>query len=160
MMRLSAKKVTMQEYPHHYIAAAAAGPEGEVNTTSGNLEPIAITSPPEFGGPEGRWSPETLLVAAVADCFILTFRAIARGSRFDWIDLDCKAEGILDRVEGVTRFTGFKLRAVLRVAPGASEEKALRLMHKAEHVCLITRSMICPTELEAMVEELSDERAA
>jgi organic hydroperoxide reductase OsmC/OhrA len=31
----------------------------------------------QLGGPGGQWSPETLLVAAAAECFILTFRAVA-----------------------------------------------------------------------------------
>ena len=39
----------------------------------------------------------TLLIAAVADCFILTFRAVARASRFEWISLGCTVDGVLDR---------------------------------------------------------------
>ncbi|HET6591531.1 MAG TPA: OsmC family protein, partial [Xanthomonadales bacterium] len=105
----------MQDYPHIYHVDAAGGPEGEVRTTGAELPPIAVTSPPEFGGPEGCWSPETLLVAAVADCFILTFRAIARASRYEWRELACTVEGTLDRIDGVTRFTEFRIRAHLKV---------------------------------------------
>ena len=42
------------------------------------------SAPVEFDGPGDRWSPETLLIAAIADCFILTFRAIACATRMDW----------------------------------------------------------------------------
>jgi hypothetical protein len=38
-------------------------------------------------------------MASVIDCFALTFRAIARASKFKWTRLDCRAEGTLDRVD-------------------------------------------------------------
>ena len=71
----------MQEFPHHYVAAASAESEGSVEVTSPGLESLETAGPAEFGGPGDLWSPETLLVAAVADCFILGFRAIARAAR-------------------------------------------------------------------------------
>jgi organic hydroperoxide reductase OsmC/OhrA len=142
----------MHEYPHHYRAAAQAGPENEIATTSPALTPITATAPPEFGGPEGYWSPETLLVASVADCFILTFRAIARASKLEWTDLQCDAEGILERVDRVTRFTRFNLRAVLVVPTGTRQEKCLRLMNKSEQNCLVTRSLNAEVHLDASVK--------
>lgn len=64
----------MEEYPHHYRVAASTGSEGDVNLTSSELDPILSAPPAEFDGPGDLWSPETLLVAAVADCFILSFK--------------------------------------------------------------------------------------
>ena len=97
----------MQNLPHHYKVAATAAPEGDVNLTSDNLEPIPSLPPAEFGGPGNRWSPETLLIAAVADCFMLSFRAIARASKLSWISLKCEVEGTLERSEGTMKFTEF-----------------------------------------------------
>lgn len=71
----------MQSFPHHYTVAASALPEGDVSLNSGGLDPIYSAPPIEFGGQGNRWSPENLLVAAVADCFILSFRAIASVSQ-------------------------------------------------------------------------------
>ena len=42
---------------------------------------INFSSPPEFQGEPGLWTPEHLLVASVATCFLATFRAIAENSR-------------------------------------------------------------------------------
>mgnify|MGYP003339189807 CR=1 FL=1 len=56
----------------------------------------------------------SLLCAAVADCFVLSFRAVARASKLDWTHLDCHVEGTLDRAEGTTRFTRYLTRATLR----------------------------------------------
>ena len=38
---------------------------------------IHFTAPPQFGGLEGRWTPEDLLMTALASCFTTTFHAIA-----------------------------------------------------------------------------------
>ena len=68
----------MHPFPHHYSVAAKADTQGDVALEGERLPPIASAPPTEFGGPGDRWSPETLFVAAVADCFVLTFRGIAR----------------------------------------------------------------------------------
>ncbi len=67
----------MQLYPHRYIATASGRAVGSVTVSGSALPAIETASPPEFGGPKGVWSPEILLTAAVADCFILTFRGVA-----------------------------------------------------------------------------------
>jgi organic hydroperoxide reductase OsmC/OhrA len=145
----------MQEYPHHYAAGASAGEDGEISLSSPRLAAIASAAPAEFGGPGDRWSPETLLVAAVADCFVLTFRGIARLSKFKWTLLTCEVVGTLDRVERVTQFTGFEVRARLVAPAGANVEQAQRLMVKAEQGCLITNSLKGPSHLEATIEVTS-----
>ncbi len=141
----------MQELPHHYRVAATAGPEGDVNLASNALDPILSAPPVEFGGPGNRWSPETLLIAAVADCFILSFRAIARASKLSWVSLSCECEGTLERREGTTKFTEFVINATLDVPQDANEERARRLLEKAESSCLITNSLSSATLLNAVV---------
>ncbi len=118
----------MQDYPHHYVAVAAAQSDSNVQLSSPGLDNIESAGPAEFGGPGDLWSPETLLVASVADCFILSFRAIARASKFEWTALSCDVVGVLDRIERVTRFTEFKVRAVLEAPDGTNEDKARRLL--------------------------------
>ena len=59
---------------------------------------------------------ETLLVGAVADCFILDDDLswdLAKASRLSWLSLDCDVTGTLDWVDRVTRFTGFDMTARL-----------------------------------------------
>ena len=142
----------MQDLPHHYTVAASARSEGEIALESARLAPLASAAPAEFGGPGDRWSPETLLVAAVADCFVLSFRAVAQASKLEWVSLRCEVEGTLDRVERVTQFTGFDVRASLRVPPGANPERARGLLEKAEKICLISNSLKAASHLETSVE--------
>jgi organic hydroperoxide reductase OsmC/OhrA len=112
---------------------------------------LESASPVHFGGPGDHWSPEHLLVATVADCFILSFRAVARASRLEWDSLRCSVDGTLDKIDRVTQFTGFKVSATLHLPSGSNEEKAQRLLEKAEHVCLITNSLKADSHLEATV---------
>jgi peroxiredoxin-like protein len=141
----------MQDLPHHYHVNASAEADGNITLKAEDLPQLVTAAPAEFGGPGDQWSPETLLVGAVADCFILTFRAIARASKLEWANLECSAEGVLDRVERVTRFTAFTVRATLTVPAGSDPDKARRLLEKAEGSCLVTRSMLAETHLEAEV---------
>jgi len=141
----------MQDLPHQYQVNASAELEGNVVLKADEL-PQLITAPPaEFGGPGDQWSPETLLVSSVVGCLILTFRAMARGSKVPWISLDCTAEGVLDRVESITRFTGFQINAELTIPSGTSEERADRLLHRAEQFCLITNSLKARPQLVSTI---------
>ena len=131
----------MQGYPHFYVASASAGSEGNVTVTGEGLPDLETASPPQFDGPLGVWSPDTLFSAAVADCFVLTFRSIARASKFEWNSLECRAEGVLERPEKKTFFTKFNVHAVLHTPEAAKAELAERLLEKAEALCLITASL-------------------
>ena len=142
----------MKPYPHHYRVEASAEPEGAVALVSEALPALETAPPEQFGGPGGRWSPETLLVGAVVDCFVLTFRAVARASGLAWTHLRASASGALDRAGDGPRFTAIEVDAALTVPAGVDEGRALRLLEKAERSCLITRSLACPSALRAHVE--------
>lgn len=140
----------MHPYPHVYRVGISSAAEGEVKLTSAGLPDLPSMPPPEFDGPPGYWSPETLLAAAVADCFVLSFRSVARASKFQWNSLTAEVEGRLERVDGVTRFTHFHTRARL-VAPGADHARAKMLLEKAEKVCLISNSLNAERHLECEI---------
>jgi organic hydroperoxide reductase OsmC/OhrA len=142
----------MHPFPHRYHVAARAVPEGEVVVSSDGLEPIATLPPVEFDGPGDRWSPETLLLAALVDCYSLTFRAIARKSRLAWEALDVTVEGLLEREGGNSRFTRFDLAARLQLAPGADRAAAEQALHRAEAGCLIANSLAGERHLAVRIE--------
>ena len=131
----------MQAYPHSYQASASAHSTGWVSVGSPQLPDLETAPPPEFGGPGGTWSPETLLCASLSDCFILTFRALARAARFDWRGLECRVEGILDRVGASAQFVRYTTSAKLMLPAGADVVKARDLLERAEHGCLIANSL-------------------
>lgn len=142
----------MEGYPHHYLAKASGGEEGSVVVSGEGLPPLETQSPPQFGGPDGVWSPETMLSAAVANCFVLSFRAIARASKFEWTALDCDVEGILDRPDRSPYFTAFNVHATLKVPDDSKLELGQRLLEKAEQICLITASLKSETVLTTDIQ--------
>lgn len=141
----------MQDLPHRYTVSAQANAGSDVELTSPGLAMIESAPPAEYGGPGDKWSPETLLAAAVADCFILSFKAIARASKVEWTSLSCDVEAVLDRVDRITRFTEFRVHAALHVPQGVEESKATRLLEMAERNCLVTNSLSAETHLKTEV---------
>ncbi len=127
--------------------------------------PLAFSAPPEFQGEASTWTPEHMLVAAVASCFITTFRAIAEISKFEATALEVTVEGFVEKTErsherlgeippisqgaeGVVKrqdhgysFTRVFVRPRLAVAKAADRERGLRLLEKAERSCLVSRSL-------------------
>lgn len=143
----------MHSFPHHYSASAAGTTTGAVTVSSPDLPDLATETPTEFGGPGGLWSPETMLTAAVADCFALTWRSVASASGFEWNDLSVAAAGVLDRIDHVTRFTAMHLTVRLGVPAGTDPARADRLVRKTESACLITNSLTCETTFDLQLSE-------
>lgn len=141
----------MQAFPHHYKVAATASHDGNVTLAGDNKPSLESAPPAEFDGPGDLWSPEDLLVAAVADCFILSFRAISGMSKLSWNSIECQVEGTLDRVERVTQFTEFSISAKLTIEDESDIEKAKLLLQKAEDVCLISNSLKATPHLDVEV---------
>lgn len=131
----------MEPYPHHYEVHAQAETEGSVSIDSQGLPRLSTAAPPQYDGPGGLWAPETLFVATVADCFILTFRAVATASKLPWQHIECRAEGLVDRLEGAIQFTELRLHARLTLPAGGDADRARRLLEKAEKACLVTNSL-------------------
>lgn len=141
----------MQALPHLYRASAVAEPSGLVTLASPGLSELASAPPTEFDGSGDRWSPETLVVAAVGDCLILTFRAVAKASKLEWTSIRCEVEGTLDRVDGVMRFTRFETKATLVLPTGVEEERARRVLEKSERSCIISASLKAESHVEGTI---------
>ena len=102
---------------------------------------IDVASPPEFGGPQGVWSPEHLFVASASACLMTTFQAIADLSGVEVISYSDQATGHLQRGEDRRyRIDKITLRPSI-VVGGVHADRALRLVFKAEAACLISGSI-------------------
>ena len=141
----------MQDLPHHYVVTASAEGAKNVVLSSDGIPDLETAGPPQFGGPGDVWSPETLLVGAVADCFILSFRAIARKAKLDWVTLECEVDGELDKLDGFTQFTALTTKATLTISDEKHLKKAEVILEKAEKYCLVTNSMKADSHLETNV---------
>ncbi len=138
--------------PHSFTASATATPIGSVPITVEKLPTIQSAPPVEFGGPGDQWSPEDLLVGAVADCFVLAFRAIAAASKFEWETISCSVTGKLDKVERAIQFTHLDITARLTIPAGSDAERAKKLLEKSESACFISNSLKATKHLTTEIE--------
>ncbi len=143
----------MKPLPHLYTVEVSGGPTGYADLESPGLATLRVAAPVEYDGPGDAWSPEQLLVAAVASCFLLTFRALAAMSRLPFLHLAVAASGTVGKQEGGVRFTGIVLRPQLTLRSDADREQALRLLNRSEKVCLVTASLSTPVRLEPTIVE-------
>jgi organic hydroperoxide reductase OsmC/OhrA len=143
----------MTPFPHRYEAHLTGGPAGRGLISSAGLPALETAAPVEFGGPGDAWSPEHLFLAAIQACFLFTFRAVARDSKLAYTTLDLDAVGVVDREARTTRFTGVVLTARLTVAAGTDREHAMRVLTRAEGLCLVSASISTPIRLAPEVIE-------
>lgn len=143
----------MQQLPHIYHVNAESTSTSQLTSSSKGIPDITVAAPAEFGGPGDQWSPETLLLSAAANCFVLSFRAVARASKLSWVSIQCEAIGKLDKVERVTSFTEITTKVKLVIDDISEKDKAERLLHKAESVCLISNSLKSKLMLECDIVE-------
>ena len=139
------------ERKHHVVAWWTSGQAGIAKSDSAP-NAIHFTAPPEFGGLEGRWAPEDLLMAALASCFTTTFHAIAGCSNFEYTDLAVEAEGTVGKTDNGYCFSGIVLRPSLTIPKEEQRERAISLLHKAKALCLVSRALATTQKFEARIE--------
>jgi peroxiredoxin-like protein len=138
------------EHKYRVVAWWSSGRTGLAKTDSAP-NAIHFTAPPEFGGLEGRWTPESLLLCAIAGCFTTTFRAIAEYSKFKYADLEVQVEGAIKKVESGYAFTEIVIRPHLSISGENEEARGKRLLEKAQDLCLVARALSVPQRFEAQV---------
>jgi peroxiredoxin-like protein len=138
----------MKPLPHIYRVHLAGGAGAHAVLSDAGLPELQTAPPADFDGPGDAWSPEHLLLAAVESCFLFTFQTIARNSKLAYTSLELSGEGIVDRKEGVTRFSAIVLRPTLRLTASNERDRAMRIMEKSEQACLVTASLSTPVRLE------------
>ena len=102
-----------------------------------NLE---VSSPPEFKGEAGFWTPEDMFVASINVCTMLTFLAFAQQKGLEFVSYESEAEGTLEAVEGKYRFTEVTLRPHLALKAQEHVESARKILEDAHAHCFIANS--------------------
>ena len=141
----------MLNLPHHYSIKVNGTPTGDLIASADHLPYLEICPPLEFGGPGDKWSPEDLLMAAVANCLVLSFRVIAEKSKLEWKSIECTSEGELNLVDGKMLFTKITSKVSLAILSQEDQVKAEKLLHKAEEACLVSNSLSAKLALECLI---------
>ena len=142
------------EHTYRVVAWWSSGKTGLMKSDSAP-NAIHFTAPLQFGGFEGRWSPEDLLLAAVAGCYTTTFRALAEYSKFEYTDLEVEARGVVRKAESGYKFDGIVIRPTLTISSEEEQPQACRLLEKAKQLCLISRTLSIALTYEPQVKVMA-----
>ncbi|WP_299199363.1 OsmC family protein [uncultured Amphritea sp.] len=146
----------MSQFPHTYTVTVAGKPESSLTAKAENLPALDVAPPSQFGGPGDQWSPEALLMASVASCFVLSFRAIATASKLEWSAIECVAVGTLDSANRQVQFTDILTKAKLQILATENIEAARKALKKAGETCFISNSLLCQSNLECEIISSGD----
>ena len=138
---------TLKDFRFRVNAAPANG--ARVRLTAENKAPLEATVPAEFrGGVPGMWSPEDLLVASVASCYVITLRGVAEHRGLTIRGLNVEGVGhVTRRAEGRVGFVVIELHVELTVDPDCVEQ-AEHVARAAKQRCLVGHALEIPIELE------------
>ncbi|MGC2182102.1 MAG: OsmC family protein [Terriglobales bacterium] len=138
----------------HRYRALAWWSSGQTGLAKSDSAPNAIhfSAPLQFGGLEGRWTPEDLLLAALASCFTTTFRALAGYSKFEYTDLQVEVEGTVSKAESGYSFREIILRPTVTIPAEENRDRALHLLQKTKTACLVSKALATAPVLESHVE--------
>lgn len=140
-----------QPFPHRYeVSLSWKG--GETSELSSGPRPVLPGGPPaQFDGTdETRWSPEHLVLAALAQCLLLTWISLNKRSQIPLKGWESKGESVLEKTKEGLVFTSFKLSVTLKTDADRVDE-ARRLLDTAKKYCIIANALKTAPTLEANV---------
>jgi organic hydroperoxide reductase OsmC/OhrA len=140
-----------RKYNYHASAQFHQHDRSFVALEQGVPRLIHFSAPPEFGGEPGVWTPEHFLLAAVASCFIETFKAVAKASKLDFQGIEVGVDGVIEKDGGSLRFTKVWIRPSLIIYSDELSELGLHVLAKSERNCLVVRSLSSQIELDSKI---------
>jgi len=140
------------EYTYRVSAWWTSGRTGLAKCES-SPNTIHFSEAAELGGLQGRWTPEQLLLCALAGCFTTTFHDVAKAAKFEYTDLEVEIEGSVRRSRATgCNFSEILIRPRLTVASEELREAGLGLLRRTKALCMISRAITVPQTLEPTVE--------
>jgi organic hydroperoxide reductase OsmC/OhrA len=115
--------------------------------SSGEKPSLTVSSPPEFKGTRGLWTPEDMFVGSLELCHLLTFLALAAKRGLSIISYESNAEGTLELIDGAFRFTRVVISPVVVVPAGIVETDVLETFRLSHKQCLISNSVTAVVDM-------------
>ena len=112
--------------------------------------PIEGSADRPFRGTPGRWNPEQLLLAALAECHMLSYLHVAVKHGIVVTAYEDDAVGTMTQVGEGGHFTSVTLRPVVTIAAG-DPDTAQRIHADASALCFIAASVNFPVGHEPSI---------
>jgi organic hydroperoxide reductase OsmC/OhrA len=117
----------------------------ELTVTAHGKHPIEGSADKPFRGDLSRWNPEELLLAALAQCHLLSYLYVAVTEGVVVTDYSDAATGTMaEDGHGGGAFTEVLLRPRVTVSDPSMTDAAMRAHKKANELCFIARSVNFP----------------
>lgn len=125
---------------------------GRVGTLSAGERPsLRVSSPPEFKGIAGVWTPEDLFVGAVEMCHMSTFLAFASRRNLPLLSYESSACGTLEHIDGDYRFSRIVISPIITVGGTVTEEEVHAMVRDAHRHCLVANSITAVVEVNTSI---------
>ncbi len=122
--------------------------------------PIESSADRTFHGDADRWNPEELLLAALAECHMLSFLHVAVKHGVVVTGYTDAATGTMEQEGDGGRFTSVTLHPRVTVTASVEPEEFERMHAEANAVCFIANSVAFPVHHDAVaVVEAADVEA-
>lgn len=109
--------------------------------SSSSLRSFSVSTSPEFGGPEGEWSPEHLFLSSITSCIMSTYLVFVNKMKIENTGFECTATGQVEIVDGKYKFTYIHIYPKVFVGNDTDVERAKVAMEKTKKYCLISNSI-------------------
>lgn len=137
-------------FPHRYEVRVEGGTGGAIVSAAPRPE-FRGGAPEEFDGRNDWWSPEHLLLSAVALCLKTTFEAFAKRKGVAALAYGSRAEGTLDKTPQGLAFTSIVVSVELTV-DAADVTRAEETLRSAKDHCIVSNALKTPVQLLVTVK--------
>lgn len=104
---------------------------------------------PDFRGDKERYNPEQLLVASVAQCYMMTLFYLALKSGIKIVAYEDNAEGFLTlNNDGSGQISEVQLHPIVTISKDSDPDIALFLHEEVHKYCFISRSVNFPVKYQ------------
>ena len=134
----------------HHFATSLRWAGGQLcRASSKGKSDIDVTPPPEFGGTEGPWTPEDLLVSAVETCILLTTLSVLQRQKISLTAYESSAVGHMEKLPEGLRFSGIDVAVTATVSNPEDAERLKKAIGIAEKYCPVSNALKCPVRVTA-----------
>ncbi|GAA1531492.1 OsmC family protein [Nocardioides humi] len=124
----------------------------DVRLTAAGKPDLLGSADPTFRGDASRWNPEELLLAALAQCHLLSYLHSAVSHGVVVVAYDDSPVGTMAQIGQGGRFTSVTLRPRVTVADAGMVETAREIHAEASRNCFIAASVSFPVGHEPVIE--------
>jgi len=102
---------------------------------------LDVSSPPDFKGDAGFWTPEDMFVSALNTCIMETFLAFAERKGLEVAGYESSAEALLEFKDGKYRFTEATVKPQVALKSPADVDRAREILETAHANCFVSNSI-------------------